>query len=96
GLRLTTAKYYTANGTSIQATGIIPDIEVLPGEIKELAEREHFREKDLRNHFDQDTSQKDSSPLKTEPSALDREDYQLMRALDLLKGWQILSGKQAA
>ncbi|MBW2504787.1 MAG: S41 family peptidase [Deltaproteobacteria bacterium] len=96
GLRLTTAKYYTPNGTSIQATGIIPDIEVLPGEIKELAEREHFREKDLRNHFDQDTSQKDSSPLKTEPSALDREDYQLMRALDLLKGWQILSGKQAA
>ncbi|MBW2451177.1 MAG: S41 family peptidase, partial [Deltaproteobacteria bacterium] len=64
GLRLTTAKYYTPNGTSIQATGIIPDIEVLPGEIKELAEREHFREKDLRNHFDQDTSQKDSSPLK--------------------------------
>jgi carboxyl-terminal processing protease len=97
GLRLTTALYYTPNGTSIQAKGITPDIQVQPAEIKEAGERDHFREKDLRNHFD---SEQNGAPLKPEEKAGDqpqieadqRSDYQLMRALDLLKGWQIFQG----
>ncbi len=56
GLRLTTAKYYTPNGTSIQARGIVPDIEVQQSEIKEVQEFDHFREKDLKNHFNTESN----------------------------------------
>lgn len=95
GLRLTTARYYTPSGTSIQARGITPDIVVAPAELKkvEAGDGEDFREKDLSNHFD-------SVPLEAQPKeaqttrkfdlkATDRNDYQLMRALDLLKGWRV-------
>ena len=57
GLRLTTARYYTPNGRSIQAKGITPDITV---EQRELAAQQkkpegmHIREKDLENHFQSD------------------------------------------
>ncbi len=93
GLRLTTAKYYTPNGTSIQAKGIVPDIEVLPSEVRAVDERNHFREKDLKNHFG--TEGKESEPPADAPVHLDEEtssDFQLMRALDLLKGWMIFQG----
>jgi carboxyl-terminal processing protease len=56
GLRLTTAKYYTPNGTSIQARGIVPDIEVIQGEVKNVRDMNHFREKDLKNHFNTETN----------------------------------------
>jgi carboxyl-terminal processing protease len=97
GLRLTTAKYYTPNGTSIQARGIVPDIEVLQSEIKEVKESSHFREKDLKNHFDTEGASENSTKAETLP--LDEEtlkDFQLMRALDLLKGWKIFQGLKAA
>jgi carboxyl-terminal processing protease len=97
GLRLTTAKYYTPNGTSIQARGIVPDIEVLPSEIKEAEDFHSFREKDLKNHFD--TEDSDGKSLDEDANNLDeetRKDFQLMRALDLLKGWSIFKGLEAA
>jgi len=99
GLRLTTALYYTPNGRSIQAKGIVPDITV---EAMELASTEkkdtlHIREKDLENHFETDTkdSKKEKEKKKeTNPVIkLDdqmRGDYQILRALDLLRGWDIL------
>jgi carboxyl-terminal processing protease len=97
GLRLTTARYYTPKGTSIQAKGITPDIEVRQVEVKEAGEREHFREKDLPNHFGSEQGEKPAKPAEMNGShfqvdADQRGDYQLMRALDLLKGWQILQG----
>jgi carboxyl-terminal processing protease len=97
GLRLTTARYYTPKGTSIQAKGITPDILVLPAEIKEAGESDHFREKDLRNHFDSDQAGEPAKPAEkdggqSQVEADQRSDYQLMRALDLLKGWQIFQG----
>jgi carboxyl-terminal processing protease len=97
GLRLTTARYYTPKGTSIQAKGITPDIEVQQVEVKEAGEREHFREKDLPNHFGSEQAEKPAKPAEKNGShfqvdADQRGDYQLMRALDLLKGWQILQG----
>jgi carboxyl-terminal processing protease len=97
GLRLTTALYYTPKGTSIQAKGITPDILVQPAEIKEARERDHFREKDLRNHFDSDQTGEPVKPAEKDGGqpqieADQRSDYQLMRALDLLKGWQIFQG----
>ena len=44
--------HYTKLYDSIQARGITPDILVRPGEIREDTERKHFREKDLKNHFE--------------------------------------------
>lgn len=95
GLRLTTAYYYTPNGRSIQALGITPDIVVPEMEVKELQPPHAFSEKDLKNHFettDSATASKQrSSKQKFQLSADDMKDYQLMRALDLLRGWQFFS-----
>ncbi len=103
GLRLTTAKYYTPNGTSIQARGIVPDIEVLPSEVTTVAGMQHFREKDLKNHFNTEVNGEVGAPGEENlsgdenlPDEETRKDYQLMRALDLLKGWTILQGLKAA
>jgi carboxyl-terminal processing protease len=97
GLRLTTARYYTPKGKSIQAKGITPDIEVQPAEVKEADSRDHFSEKDLPNHFDSETTDKTAKPEEKSGGQFhvegaQRSDYQLMRALDLLKGWQIFQG----
>ncbi len=96
GLRLTTARYFTPNGTSIQARGITPDIVVHPMEVKEIKESEHLREKDLRHHFATEPPAEEPAPQVKEQEhpkfKLDqatRQDYQLMRALDLLQGLQI-------
>ena len=96
GLRLTTARYFTPNGTSIQARGITPDIVVHPMEVKEIKESEHLREKDLRHHFATEPPAEEPAPRVKEQEhpkfKLDqatRQDYQLMRALDLLQGLQI-------
>ena len=97
GLRLTTARYFTPSGTSIQAKGIVPDILVKPMEIKEVEGFSSFREKDLANHIN--SPEADSAAPAQKPKQLKftldsktRQDYQLLRALDLLKGWQILKG----
>jgi carboxyl-terminal processing protease len=93
GLRLTTAKYYTPNGTSIQARGIVPDIEVVQSEVKTVMDQNHYREKDLKNHFS--TESNGEGDKQVGESLIDeasRKDYQLMRALDLLKGWTVFQG----
>jgi len=98
GLRLTTARYFTPNGISIQARGITPDVEVAPLQLQEDEMGDHFSEKDLKNHFDTPPPANGSMekpaarPLREE----DRQDYQLMRALDLLKGMTIFQGLQQA
>lgn len=95
GLRLTTARYFTPNGTSIQARGITPDIVVHPSEVKEADDGSPFREQNLKNHFETPAKpEQESRPSRPVPKfSLDEEtlgDYQLIRALDLLKGWKIL------
>ncbi len=56
GLKYTIARYYTPSGRSIQAQGIVPDIEVRPGVVpekkKEPPESGLLREKDLENHLE--------------------------------------------
>ena len=98
GLRLTTARYYTPNGRSIQAKGITPDIVVERAEIQSAEKKDgHIREKDLENHFEsgEKTGEEDKKTDKEKaPSVKSDEqlkgDYQVQRALDLLKGWEIL------
>jgi len=96
GLRLTTAKYYTPSGRSIQAKGITPDIVVERIELASTEKKEsmHMREKDLDNHFENDKKEQSAEKKETLPLYKTDEqvknDYQLLRALDLLKGWEIL------
>ncbi len=101
GLRLTTARYYTPLGRSIQAKGITPDIVVEQIELpKDSVKRDilSVREKDLENHFvgdDKGSKQDHALELKSEKAEKQsadflKSDYQLMRAVDLLKGWEIL------
>ena len=97
GLRLTTARYFTPLGTSIQAKGITPDIVVEQLELQASKEGQSFREKDLKNHIETPGSKPADAALESEPAPLATDgdiqrDYQLMRALDLLKGWQLLEG----
>lgn len=93
GLRLTTALYFTPAGRSIQAKGIVPDIEVFPVQIKE-AENRFFREENFVNHLEvtQPVSPEDQGKGKKDIQLTPQEqsDYQLMRALDLLKGWRLM------
>ena len=51
-IKMTTARYFTPDGRSIQATGIKPDIEVRPAELKELDSRPFFTEADLSGHLE--------------------------------------------
>ncbi|MBI5136175.1 MAG: PDZ domain-containing protein [Nitrospirae bacterium] len=130
GLRLTTAKYYTPSGRSIQNTGITPDIVVEYSPDKDISkERKQAltREKDLDGHLpnpdagtepDSETEPEAKPEPKPKPEtkseaptigevggtadepALTSEeeeylrDNQLQEAVDLLKGWRILQGKQ--
>ncbi len=96
GLRLTTARYFTPKGTSIQAKGIVPDILVKPIEISETDEDSLVKEKDLTNHIDFEGPSETPAPPEQD-FGLDetfRQDYPLMRALDLLKGWHLMKGLQ--
>lgn len=98
GLRLTTARYFTPKGRSIQAKGITPDIIVESMEITSAEKKEslNIREKDLENHFENGVKEEKGAEKKEEkPPAykMDEQfkgDYQILRALDLLKGWEIL------
>ena len=98
-LRLTTAHYYTPSGRSIQAEGIDPDIVVEQIRPEQPAEASERREEDLRGHFDNDESggvEADDAPPAEEAEDDPAEgDYQLARAIDLLRGSHILSGEAA-
>jgi carboxyl-terminal processing protease len=86
-IRLTTARYYTPAGTSIQAKGIVPDIEVIQARVEEIDEGQGRREADLRNRLENDqASDEVVSNSGEEPPPEGEEDYQLERALDLLRG----------
>jgi len=91
-LRLTTARYYTPKGISIQTTGIAPDIVVKP-EVKEGEKaRPVIREKDLEGHLKNVMEEEASDEGSEEmiPVEIDeQDDVQLQRAIDLLKTWRV-------
>ncbi len=91
GIRLTTARYYTPSGESIQGKGINPDIIVEQGEF-ESYEFERYSESDLKDSLDKEdgenTNNKEDADLSEKEERL-AKDYQLKRAIDLLKGLSI-------
>ena len=94
GLRLTTARYFTPSGRSIQAAGIEPDVIVKQIVASKETAQQQIREKDLEHHFEPDSNGKKDTATQQQInplSDLDLNDTQLMRALELLKGWTIFS-----
>ncbi len=122
GLKFTIARYYTPSGSSIQASGIKPDIVVRPGVVdtsKPSPEADMLKEKDLKNHLqaepdivgedlldepDADDEEDGSGELERKtkssrygPLEIDSllSDIQILRALDILVGYQIFAQKKA-
>jgi len=98
-LKLTTARYYTPKGRSIQAEGITPDITVPFIKMSEDAngvnvKEESIREKDLKGHIKaakEDGTKVDEAPSKEAKGVSDLDnDNQLKTAVDILKSWDIM------
>ncbi|MBK8161104.1 MAG: S41 family peptidase [Rhodospirillaceae bacterium] len=124
-MRLTTARYYTPSGRSIQATGIDPDIMVEQAKVEKLGAENRPHESDLKGALTNGNAEEGAAP-KAEPEAdqnaaaepkadepkkeeavpfvgSEREqiarpddDFQLARAIDLLRGLALIQGKSAA
>jgi carboxyl-terminal processing protease len=92
GLKLTTAKYYTPKGRSIQAMGIVPNIVVPYSRVSEGEESKELgprlMEKDLERHLKGEKEEKDLEKS-GEKKAFDS---QLERAVEILKSWEIFQG----
>jgi carboxyl-terminal processing protease len=117
-IRLTTARYYTPSGRSIQAEGIVPDITVDQAKLETIAGPAFLRESDLKGALkntgpDSDVGKPASTPngagaatpqakggtpgaapagtIAPDGQVSQADDYQLVRALDLLKGIALFS-----
>ena len=102
-LKLTTARYYTPSGRSIQAEGITPDIELQPLQLslKDKSDIDPLKEADLSRHLgngngeDDHTSTREDNNGKMDEDTekMLKEDYMLYEALNLLKGLAILQAR---
>ena len=92
-IKLTTARYYTPNGKSIQAEGIVPDIWVDRSKVTPIKSNPwRVKEKNLPNHLISESGEEAENESKAPPENLElaSRDYQLNEALTLLKGLHIL------
>ena len=85
GIRLTTARYYTPSGKSIQGKGIIPDIIIEHGKF-ESSNFRRLSESDLKNSLDKEEVELKDTTEKTPQEERLEIDFQLARAVDLIKG----------
>ncbi len=85
-MRLTTSRYYTPSGISIQATGIEPDIVVEQVRLEPIEQGSMRREADLRGALENDNGGEEAEDEPDAPADGEVKDYQLSRALDLLQG----------
>jgi len=104
GLKLTTAYYYTPMGKTIQGEGIKPDIiveelspeeqEILEKERKE-AEEKRLREEKLPRyiHPEEVKPEEEEKPTKEEFEQEILKDYQLRRAVELLRSWEVFQAQ---
>jgi carboxyl-terminal processing protease len=96
-IKLTTARYFTPNGRSIQAKGITPDIIVEDATVSaKTSQFQRMKEADLNNRLENpegDSKDVDNEQAEEGKSAPEQDDYQLSQALNLLKGLQIISNR---
>ncbi len=88
-IKLTTARYYTPSGRSIQAQGILPDLRVDDARLTRIDGGESIKERDLAGHLE-NGSKTEVSETPDASAALSARDFQLYEALNLLKAMQIL------
>ena len=95
-LKLTTARYYTPSGVSIQAAGIQPDIELADLALSENAGNPFGRvsERDLRNHLKGD-AENDAAPVAAAAEKGAPTDYALSEALNALKAMALQTRRSA-
>lgn len=100
-VKFTTARYFTPNGRSIQAEGIVPDIVLDNLEIKTKLKKsfKQIKEADLTGHISNPNEKKVAKKTPSKDKATDemvarlQQDYEIHEALNLLKGMHILSAK---
>ena len=85
-LRLTTARYYTPSGHSIQATGIIPDVAVSQGDDDDAINLLRTSEANLPRHLTGEAAKKQSQAVIKPVPGKKYDDFQLSYALDVLRG----------
>lgn len=98
-IKLTTARYYTPSGKSIQAQGIIPDIVVERAKIEALKPGNQVTEADLAGHLGRDDGRESNGASRngdSDNAELAANDNQLYEALNLLKGLNIMSSAKQA
>ena len=90
-LKLTTARYYTPNDRSIQATGITPDVVSQPAESSQTADGDvsRLRESDLAGHLENELQKDKNATVDTKTDPLLVSDPQVREALNILKGMVI-------
>ncbi len=98
-IKITTARYYTPNGRSIQAEGIVPDIKVEPLKIAHTEKQlERIKEADLSGHLSNGNGRKEKKKSKSKDKKeipLSEKDFQLYEALNLLKGMNLLHARMS-
>ena len=97
-LKLTTARYYTPSGTSIQARGIVPDIALDRVRVSQLDVGQGVKEADLARHLESEGDEDDFKAARQSQQdevevPLAQRDYALFEALNLLKGLNILNSR---
>ncbi len=96
-MRLTTARYYTPSGRSIQAKGIEPDVVVHPAKVEEIEKGYNFSEAEYGNALKNETAEAETKNQSSDTKKQNedwRKDYQLSRAVDLVKALGIYKSAQ--
>lgn len=89
GIKLTTARYFTPKGRSIQAKGIEPDVIIKRATITQLGDDERVKEADLQGHISDGNGNKNTTVIRG--SDRDTSDNQLFEAINMLKGLAIFN-----
>ncbi len=102
-IKLTIARYYLPSGRTIQAVGITPDIDVLPGEIKTQKNEFSIKEADLKKHLEKELEKVDGKKVEKKAKNEDKKDIitpqmmdkdiQLKEGVNILKALIITKGQ---
>ena len=101
-IKLTIARYYLPNGRTIQAVGVTPDVEVVPGELKTHKNEFAIKEADLKKHLQKELEKVDGKKVETKEEEKEKKDIitpemlnkdiQLKEAVDIMKALTIMKG----
>jgi carboxyl-terminal processing protease len=101
-IKLTIARYYLPSGRTIQAVGVVPDIVVASGEVKNHENQFNIKESDLKKHLESELQKEGGMLDVTEVNATNKtiitpeqldKDIQLREGVDIIKALIIVKGK---